>query len=188
MTKTTNILACGAVLLPLVLATGCATSDAESSSDKPPTASSTKLDSAFLARAEKVCRPYMRYNSTHYFTVTGFNRFAPSAGLLDRVAAYLDRNPSYRTLGAELESLGQPDSGRAVWGAVMDDLATSQRLMRNEIRSAHQGDVAAYKTYDERLTENTAGLHSDLVKLGLAGGSACYGVQGDPLATAPRAE
>jgi hypothetical protein len=167
---------------------GCSASDAESSTDKASTASSTKLNPAFLARAEKVCRPYMKYNSTHFLEVSGFNRFAPTAGLLDRVAVFLSRNPSYRTLTSDLGQLGRPDSGAAAWGAVMDDLATSQRLMRNEIRSAHQGDVAAYKTYDERLTDNTAGLHSDLVKLGLASGSACYGVQGDPLATAPRAE
>jgi hypothetical protein len=167
---------------------GCSASDADNGTHHESTASSTKLDSAFLVRAEKVCRPYMKYNSTHFFAVSGFNRFAPTPGLLDKVAVFLSRNPSYRTLPADLARLGRPASGEAAWGAVMDDLAASQRLMRNEIRSARQGDVAAYTTYDERLTDNTAGLHSDLVKLGLSAGSACYGVQGDPLATAPRAD
>lgn len=179
------VVACGTVLLPLCLAVGCSGSDATDSSSDTSTASSKTLDTDFVAQAEKACRPYAKYNSSHYFKVTGFNRFAPDAAALDRVGAYMSRNPSYRTLAADLARLGQPNSGKATWNVVMKELSTNQRLMKNEVRAAHQGDVAAFTTYDTRLTDNTAGLHADLVKLGLSQGSACYGVQGDPLETVP---
>jgi hypothetical protein len=179
------LIACGTALLPLFLTVSCGSSDTGDSSHDTSGGSSKTLDSAFVARAENVCRPYMKYNATHFFDVEGFNRFDPSAPLLDKVAAYLSRNPAYRTLASDLDKLGQPDDGGATWNDVMDDITSSQQLMKNVIRSAHQGDVAAFKTYDERLTASDAGLHADLVKLGLSQGSACYGVQGDPLETVP---
>jgi hypothetical protein len=185
------LVACGMAVLPLCLTVSCASSNAEDAphgGSSQSSGSSKTLDPAFVARAETVCRPYMKYNSTHFFRMEGFNRFDPSPALLDKVAVYLSRNPSYRTLASDLDKLGQPDSGASAWQNVMGDIASSQQLMRNEIRSAHQGDVAAFKTYDERLTASDAGLHADLVELGLTQGSACYGVQGDPFETAPRSE
>jgi hypothetical protein len=182
------LVACGVALLPLCFTVSCASSDAKDSSEDTSHGSSKTLDTAFVARAENVCRPYAKYNSTHFFDAKGFNRFDPSPALLDKVAAYLSRNPAYRTLAPDLEKLGKPDTGGAAWSAVVDDITGSQRLMRNVIRSAHQGDVAAFKTYDERLTASDAGLHADLVKLGLTQGSQCYGVQGDPLETVPVSE
>jgi hypothetical protein len=104
------------------------------------------------------------------------------------VAAFLSRNPSYRTLGSDLENLGQPNTGSAAWGAVLGDLGTSSKLMKKEIGSAHQGDVDAFVRYDARLMESTADLQVDLGQLGFVGASSCYGVQGDPLQTAPRSE
>ncbi len=178
---------CGAALLPLVLAVSCTTSEAEDSSGSASHATST-LDAAFRARAEKACNPYTTYNSRHFFTVRDFNRFAPDGAALPRVAAFLSRNPSYRTLGSDLEKLGRPDTGRAAWSAVLGDLQTTSKLMKSEIESAQQGHVAAFMRYDARLTKNTADLHVDLGKLGLSGASTCYGVQGDPLQTAPRSE
>ena len=83
-------------------------------------------------------RPYAKYNSTHYFKVSGFNRFDPDAALLPRVAAFASRNPSYRTLASDLEKLGRPDTGRAEWSVVLDNLGTGQRLMKNEIASAQR--------------------------------------------------
>jgi hypothetical protein len=177
-----------AALLPLCLTVGCAGSSAQTSKSQKPSATSTRLDDAFVVRAEKVCTPYMKYNSTHFFRVEGFNRFDPNTRLLDRVADYLSRNPSYRTLASDLHKLGEPHSGTVAWHSVMKDLDISQRLMANEIRSAHQGDAAAFTTYDARVTDNDTALHADLVKLGLSQGSACYGVQGDPFETAPRSE
>lgn len=182
------LFACGMALLPLFLTMSCASSGGEDSSHGTSHGSSKSLDSAFVVRAENVCRPYSKYNSTHFFDAKGFNRFDPTPALLDKVADYLSRNPAYRTLASDLEKLGKPDSGGATWTAVMDDIAGSQQLMKNVIRSAHQGDVAAFKTYDERLTASDAGLHADLVELGLSQGSACYGVQGDPLETVPTSE
>jgi hypothetical protein len=172
-------------LLPLCLAVGCSTSDARGSSPDAATAAGTTLDTGFVARADKACGPYATYNSTHYFRVKGFNRFDPSAAGLTRVAEFLSRNPSYRTL---VSDLGRPGTGTKAWSAVMEKLRVSQRLMSNQVRSARQGDVAAFKSNDAKLTENTAALHADLVTLGLPSGSACYGVQGDPLQTAPRSE
>jgi hypothetical protein len=182
---------CVGALLPLMVTMGCSASDGtkDGSGAESDTAAAVKtLDAAFVARAEKVCRPYSKYNSTHFFAFTHFNRFDPSAGVLKRVGDFLSRNPSYRTLASDLQGLGQPETGKAGWSTVMEDLGTSQKLMKNNIQSAQQGDVAAFKTYDERLTANISGLHADLVKLGLPSGSACYGVQGDPLQQAPRSE
>jgi hypothetical protein len=181
-----GMVACAAALLSLLLSASC-TSEAKNRSGSASHATSA-LDAAFLARAEKACDPYATYNSTHYFTVSGFNRFAPNAAALPRVAAFLSRNPSYRTLGSDLENLGQPNTGSAAWGAVLGDLGTSSKLMKKEIGSAHQGDVDAFVRYDARLMESTADLQVDLGQLGFVGASSCYGVQGDPLQTAPRSE
>jgi hypothetical protein len=181
------LVACGAALLPLLLAVSCTTSDAQDSSASASHTRST-LDAAFLARAEHACTRYTRYNSTHYFAVSGFNRFVPDRAELPRVATFLGHNPAYRTLGPDLEKLGPPDTGSAAWSALMDDLRISSELMKNEIGSAHRGDVGGFMRYDARLTKNTADVQADLGKLGLSGASSCYGIQGDPLLTAPHAE
>jgi hypothetical protein len=175
------------LVLPLSLVVGCSRPKVN---DGPGDVSraTTNLDAAFVARAENVCAPYTKYNSSHFFTVAGFNRFTPNPAALPRVASYLERNPTYRTLGPDLEKLGRPATGEAAWHAVMADVAASNKLMKHAVTSAGERDAAAFMRYDERLTQNTARLHADLRKLGLPGGSTCYGVQGDPLATKPRSD
>src|SRR3954447_3143786 len=96
---------CVGALVPLVVAMGCSGSDGTkdgSGGDSASAAAVKTLDAAFVARAEKVCRPYLKYNSTHFFALTHFNRFDPTAGVLKRVGDFLSRNPSYRTLASEL--------------------------------------------------------------------------------------
>ena len=181
------VVSCGVALLPLVLTVGCSASDANGSSrhDSASASASETLDGAFVARVERVCEPYTKYNSTHYFNVQGFTRFDPSAALLPRVAAFLNRNPAYRTLVPDLEKLGQPDTGGAAWSEVMAGFSSNDKVMKQEILSARQRDVDAFKRYDARVTTATSGLHAHLVELGLPGASVCYGVQGDPLETVP---
>jgi hypothetical protein len=173
------------LLLPLSFAVGCSNTKAHDGSGDVSRATTT-LDAAFVARAENVCAPYTKYNSSHFFTVAGFNRFSPDPAALPR--SYLQRNPTYRTLGPDLEKLGRPATGEAAWQAVMDDVAASNTLMKHAVTSADERDAAAFMKYDERMTQNTVRLHADLRKLGLPGGSTCYGVQGDPLATKPRSD
>lgn len=178
----------GAALLPLLLIVGCAGSQPSATSPDASSGASTTLDAAFSARAEKACDPYATYNSKHFFPLKGFNRYDPDAHLLPRVGASFRRNPAYRTLTSNLEALGRPKSGVAAWSALLDDLSTGEKLMSKEISSARRANVAAFKSYDERLMENIAAMHADLSKLGLPSGSACYEARGDPLQRAPLAE
>ena len=171
-------------LLPLLLVMSCAGTEPRTHSDdasSPP----TTLDAAFLARAEKACRPYATYNSGHFLQVAGFNRYAPDVALLPLVAEHVSRNPSYRTLVSDLEALGRPDGGREAWGAVMDDVAAGEELVRKQIVSARNGDGAGFVTYVERVELNIKTLQRDMQKLGLPGGSPCWGAQLDPLANRP---
>ena len=173
----------GAALLPIVLVLGCASSETGTKPKDAASAPSTKLDSTFLARAEKVCGGYAKYNSENYFQAAGFNRFAPDVAQLPRVAAHIGPNPSYRTLHSDLDALGRPDSGGAAWNAVLHDVNTGEGLVMKEIVSARRRDGAAFVNYDGRVEQNIRTLLADLQKLGLSAGSPCWSMQLDPLAS-----
>jgi hypothetical protein len=117
--------------------------------------------------------------------VTGFNRFDLDVQLLPRVGKYLARDPSYLTLVSELKTLGQPASGAAVWRTVMHDLSTGEKLGRKLINSARRANSADFVRFEGALGQNASSLHAHLRKLGLSGGSTCYGIQTDPLEAAP---
>jgi hypothetical protein len=175
----------GVALLMVSLGVSCSNSDSGSDTTKAPSSATTRLDSAFVARAESACAPYAAYNDGHYFPIRGFSRFDPDVRLLPGVAAHISRNPAYRTLVTDLEALDRPDSGEQAWSVVVDDFRAGQAAARKEIASARHADGPGFTSNADLLEANTTKLHADLRKLGLSAGSPCYGAQGDPLARKP---
>jgi hypothetical protein len=141
------------------------------------------LDAAFAQRVEAVCAPYAAYNAGHLLGVRGFSRYAPDPDQLPRVAAFLERNPSYRTLASDLEDLGEPETGAAGWRAMVADVRADTALVHRMARSARAADDAAFADVVDRVETALSAFHADLRELGLPTGSSCTEVQADPLRT-----
>jgi hypothetical protein len=127
--------------------------------------------------------PYARYNTSHLLGVRGFSRYAPDPGQLPRVAAYLSRNPAYRTLTVDLERLGEPATGAGGWHTVLADVRADTALVHRLTRTARAADGTAFAAAAEQVDAVVTALHVDLRALGLPIGSTCTEMLGDPLRT-----
>jgi hypothetical protein len=170
----------------LIVPTACNGSDPGSESTDPQQASSAAatVDADFVARADEVCQPYADYTSKAFFRLAHFNRYAPDPDLLPQVAAYLARNPAYRSLVSDLEALGDPGSGSAAWTAVLDDLRANADDIKKEIASAHSADDEHFADLTHQLEMDMSSLYTDLQTAGL-GGTSCAQAEGDPLKPPP---
>lgn len=175
----------GTTMLMLTLCVGCGGSQPTSPAKSTTSVEAATLDAAFIARADKVCAPYLKYNHEHTLELPGFSRYSPDPATLPAVAEYLSHNPAYRTLVPSLRSLGAPTSGSAAWDAFVDDLSEGQALVAQLTTRARRSDDAGFVKISSQLDANQASLHGELPKLGLSASSSCYGAQIDVLRAPP---
>jgi hypothetical protein len=181
MTRTTSgIAVVAAVALPIG-AGACGGSD--QGSEPSAAGSPSVVEADFLSRADDVCAPYAKYNADHLLRVKGFSRFDPAAALMPRVGAFLDRNPAFHTLVAELRELGEPPGDAAGWDAVVADFAAGEEVVQEEVAAARAGDADAFVAAENDRAASSSALHADLLAAGVAGDSPCLSAQGDPLQT-----
>jgi hypothetical protein len=170
----------------LVVPTACNDSDSGSEATKANDVSSpaTTVDADFVARADAVCEPYAEYTSKAYFRLAHFNRYAPDAALLPKVAAYLAQNPAYRRLVPDLEALGDPESGSDAWATVLGDFRATADDINKEIADARDADAQHFSGLTDQFESDMTTLYSDLQTAGL-GGTSCSQAEGDPLKPPP---
>ena len=178
-----------AVTALLGASSGCGSSgsgsDATSSSSSKSSVST--VDSAFSARADAARQQYADYTSTAYLRLPHFNRYAPAPGLLPKVATYLEQNPAYQGLVADLEALGVPASGADAWARVLDDFRATAADVEDEIAGARSKDAQRFSDLTSQLEQDMTTLYADLAAAGVDGTS-CAKAEDDPLKPPPANE
>jgi hypothetical protein len=170
-------------LLLLIVTGACGQTDA-APSDKKASSSTSKVDAAFIDRAEATCDPYAAYQANTFLELPGFNRYAPDPALLPLVADHLEQNTAYTSLVSDLEGLGDPESGMTAWLAVLDGFRENARVVALEITAARAGDAAQFGDLVGQLEGNKPTLAAALQAAGLNGAS-CAAAEVDPLKAPP---
>jgi hypothetical protein len=176
-----------ALIAVLVVSGACGGSGPDSGAPERTSSAAATVDADFSARADAVCAPYADFTRKAYLRLSGFNRYAPDAALLPRVAAHLEENTAYQRLLADLEDLGDPESAAAGWTTVLDDLRATAQDVKQETAGARAADLEAFSELATQLEQDTTQLHTDLGVVGMAD-SSCVAAEGDPLKPPPAHE
>ncbi len=131
-------------------------------------ASQSRLDAAFIARVDELCRRVsVELNSHGRFPYPKFNPESPNVALLPKIGAYFELS---RAAGdrvpAELAALGQPASGQTSWAAIVAVAHRFSALVDRQVAAANAANAAAFA----RTVSELQSLNEDIKRLFVTAG------------------
>jgi hypothetical protein len=153
-----------------MLASGCGGGDkgaTNSAGTSSATASSSTKDTAFLAKADALCKPAMEYYRTTDFPYQNFDPRNPKARELHGVGTYLRDSPVVSSL-TKVEDLTPPADLTSKWNAFTGLTHPYLSDYRAQYQAALKGDAATFTALGGQVTGQVPGLRDAAKKVGFA--------------------
>jgi hypothetical protein len=169
----TSRTAIAAVVAAAVLLSGCGSSR-RTTSTAPETApnASSKIDSAFVARADAVCARASK--GAVRFPYRNFDPLHPDVKLLPKVGAFFAKRQAIAdAVPKQLRQLGPPATGRALWTQMLT-LATRDRAVADrQIKAAEASDGRGFVATVNAVSQTSNQLGHLAVAAGFSSSSPC---------------
>jgi hypothetical protein len=154
--------------MALITLSACGGGNAATTASTTSAAAQGKIDSAFIARVEAICRrANRRFAANGKFPFATFDPLHPDPKLLPKVGAYFRPNTRVEAMiEAKLRALGEPKRGAAKWDQLRDLVIANEQNAMRQARLAQASDAQGFV----RTVRNAERLNTGIRAAGPAAG------------------
>jgi hypothetical protein len=181
LVEAASIVAAAVVLLLVACIAGCggssnSTATSRTTASIPEPSGSSRLDAAFVARANAVCvRANVATEKAHgKFPYSSFDPLHPDAKLLPRVGAFFASSQAIADrVPAELQALGDPQRNAALWHQMLVLSRQSRGIAHRQVAAAQTSNALAFVTTVRAIESVDMNLGRMAITAGFAERSPC---------------
>jgi hypothetical protein len=176
-----SILAAAVVLLLAACIAGCggssnSTATSRTTASIPEPSASSRLDAAFIARADAVCaRANAAIEKAHgKFPYSTFDPLHPDPKLLPKVGAFFASSQAIADrVPGELQALGDPQRNAALWHQMLALSRQSRAIAHRQVAAAQASNAPAFVATVQAIESESMNLGRLAITAGFAERSPC---------------
>ena len=181
LVEAASTLAAVVVLLPAAFFAGCgsssnSTATSHTTASIPEPSASSRLDAAFIGRANAVCaRANAATEKAHgKFPYSNFDPLHPDPGLLPKVGAFFASSQAIADrVPGELQALGDPRQNAALWHQMLSLSRQSRVIAHRQVAAAQASNVPAFVATVHAIESESMNLGRLAITAGFAERSPC---------------